>query len=397
MISVEQALAQVLNLFTALDTEEVAVSQARGRVLAEDVVATHNQPPFASSAMDGYAIKRANYDDGAQLTVIGESAAGNRFHGTVGDDQAVRISTGAPVPLGANMVLIQENTRRDPSDAACIYISDGGQSADYIRAAGGDFKIGDRLGAPRWLGPTDIGLIAAMNCRRVSVRRKPQIALLATGDELMPPGGGLGPDQIASSNNYALQALIETYGGTARVLPIARDNADSLRQVLSLAKGADAIVSLGGASVGDHDLIGQMTEDSDLQTAFYKVAMRPGKPLMAGRYNGIPMIGLPGNPVSALVCGHVFLRPALNAMLGLERAALPREEATLAGPLPANGARAHYMRARLEPVHNRPHVTAFTRQDSSLLSVMAQANVLLVRPAEDPPRKVGDTVEVIRI
>lgn len=395
MISVEQALAQVLDLFSPLDTQTVPLTQAHGRVLAADVVATRSQPPFASSAMDGYAIRRSDYANDAFLSVIGESAAGSRYHGAVATGQAVRIFTGAPVPDGADMVLIQEHTAPQPDKT--IQITDPDQAENYIRPAGGDFKIGDRITTPRKLGPSDIGLIAAMNCAQVTVRRKPIIALLATGDELMPPGGTLGPDQIASSNNYTLKSLIEQHGGTARLLPIARDNPDSLRHVLSLAAGADAIVSLGGASVGDHDLVRQVAEDTGLATTFYKVAMRPGKPLMAGRYNGVPMIGLPGNPVSAMVCGHVFLRPALNAMLGLGKHPLPRQQAQLAAPLPPNGSRSHYMRATLNPDQTPASVKAFTRQDSALLSVMAAANALLVRPPNDPARDLGDLVDVIRI
>jgi molybdopterin molybdotransferase len=394
MISVEQALKQVLDLFTPLESEEIHLTEALGRVLAEDVIATHNQPPFASSAMDGFALRRSDVSSGTTLDIIGESAAGDRFPDPVASGQAVRIFTGAPVPEGADMVLIQENTTHSGSK---VTITDADQANDYIRPAGGDFKIGDRLSAPCRLGPTEIGLIAAMNCGRVTVRRKPEIALIATGDELMPPGGELGPDQIASSNNYALKALVEQYGGIARVLPIARDDADSLRMVLSLTQGADAIVTLGGASVGDHDLVRGVAEETGLETAFYKVAIRPGKPLMAGKYNGIPMIGLPGNPVSSLVCGHVFLRPALNAMLGLGRAALPREQAKLAVDQPANGPRCHYMRAQLDTAQGTPVISPFNRQDSSLLSVMARADVLLVRPENDPARSKGETVEFIRL
>ena len=236
-----------------------------------------------------------------------------------------------------------------------------------------------------------------MNVAKVTVRRKPTFALLATGDELMPPGGELGPDQIASSNNYALKALIEQFGGAARLLPIARDDEDSLRTILGLCEDADVIVTLGGASVGDHDLVRQVAEDSGLETSFYKVAMRPGKPLMAGRYNATPMVGLPGNPVSALVCGHVFLRPALNAMLGLEKAPLTRETAILAEDLGPNGPRSHYMRAKLDWADKSLTVKAFDRQDSSLLSVLAQADALLVRPSNDPARRAGETVQIIRI
>ena len=394
MISVEEALSHILDLFEPVGTEQVAIPKAQSRVLAEDVIATHDQPPFASSAMDGYAVRAEDAEIGARLDVIGKSAAGSGFQGTVGAGEAVRIFTGAPVPVGATKIVLQENVTREQRQ---IEITDGPNESSFIRPAGGDFKTGTRLSAPRRLGPSDIGLIAAMNVAKVTVRRKPTFALLATGDELMPPGGELGPDQIASSNNYALKALIEQFGGAARLLPIARDDEDSLRTILGLCEDADVIVTLGGASVGDHDLVRQVAEDSGLETSFYKVAMRPGKPLMAGRYNATPMVGLPGNPVSALVCGHVFLRPALNAMLGLEKAPLTRETAILAEDLGPNGPRSHYMRAKLDWADKSLTVKAFDRQDSSLLSVLAQADALLVRPSNDPARRAGETVQIIRI
>ncbi len=394
MISVEEALSHILDLFEPLGTEQVSISRAQGRVLAEDVVATHDQPPFASSAMDGYAVRAEDAAIGTRLSVIGESAAGSRFDGTLGAGEAVRIFTGAPVPEGAGKVIVQENVKRAQGK---IEIADGPNDSDFIRPSGGDFKTGTRLPAPRRLGASDIGLIAAMNVATVTVRRKPVFALLATGDELMPPGGELGPDQIASSNNYALKALIEQFGGSARLLPIARDDEDSLRAVLDLCEDADAIVTLGGASVGDHDLVRKVAQDSGLETSFYKVAMRPGKPVMAGRYNATPMIGLPGNPVSALVCGHVFLRPALNAMLGLGKEPLPRETALLGSDMGPNGPRSHYMRALLDSTAKSLTVGAFDRQDSSLLSVLAQADALLVRPPNDPARRAGDAVQIIRI
>ncbi len=394
MISVEEALSRVLDLFDPLDAEGVPIANAMGRVLARDMAATHNQPPFAGSAMDGYAVHNADIATGATLTVIGESAAGTRFDGAVSAGQAVRIFTGAPVPLGADRILIQEDCIRDGDS---ITVSDNIDTKLYIRPAGGDFAVGDMVNAPLQLGTNAISLLAAMNIGTVPVRRKPIIALVPTGDELMYPGTPLGPDQICSSNNLGLKAMVEAAGGEARLLPIARDNEAALRTVLDLCEGADAIVTMGGASVGDHDLIGQMAQGQDMETSFYKVAMRPGKPLMAGRYNGIPLIGLPGNPVSSIVCGHIFLRPALNAMLGLGKSALARETATLAQDIKANGPRAHYMRAQMDIIDGTPTCTLFDRQDSSLLSILAKANILMVRSPNDPALKAGDKVDVIRI
>ncbi len=394
MITVEEALAKVLDLFTPLDVEIVPISEAGGRILAKDVAATHNQPPFASSAMDGYAVMSDDIKTGATLTVIGESAAGSRFDGDIKSGEAVRIFTGAPVPPSADKILIQEDCTRD---GGTITVSDNIDTATYIRPAGGDFAIGDILAAPLHLGPNEISLLAAMNIHDIPVRRKPIIALVATGDELVYPGQELGPDNIVSSNNFGLKAMVEAAGAEARLLPIARDNEPALRTVLDLCEGADVIVTLGGASVGDHDLIGQMAQGPDMETSFYKVAMRPGKPLMAGQYNGTPLIGLPGNPVSSIVCGHVFLRPAINTMLGLETKALPREIATLSQDIGANGPRAHYMRACLEVVNGVLTCRPFERQDSSLLSVLAKANCLMVRSPNEEPKKIGDSVEFIRL
>ncbi len=394
MISVDEALAGVLDLFNPLDIEDVPIAEAAGRILGRDVKAHHNQPPFAGSAMDGYAVRSSEIHTGATLKVIGESAAGTRFDGKLGAGQAVRIFTGAPVPIGADRILIQEDCTRSGD---IITVSDNVDTKSYIRPVGGDFAVGDTVFAPRKLGTNDISLLAAMNFGTLPVRRKPVIALVPTGDELVYPGTPLGPDQICSSNNLGLKAMVEAAGGEARLLPIARDNEAALRTVLDLCSGADAIITMGGASVGDHDLVGQMAQGADMETSFYKVAMRPGKPLMAGRYNGIPLIGLPGNPVSSIVCGHIFMRPAINAMLGFAKSALPRETAILTQDLKPNGPRAHYMRAKFSLIDGTPSCTLFDRQDSSLLSILAQANILMVRDPNDPALKAGDKVDIIRL
>ncbi|PCH94215.1 MAG: molybdopterin molybdenumtransferase MoeA [Rhodobacteraceae bacterium] len=388
MISVAQALAQVFDLLEPLGTETISLEQAMGRVLAQDAVASHNQPPFASSAMDGYALVSSDALAGNSLTVIGESAAGSRFDGAIEAGQCVRIFTGAPVPTGANKILIQEDCIRSGNT---ITISQNIDTAAYIRPKGTDFSKGATIPAPRTLTPNDITLLAAMNIGRLTVTRKPVIALVATGDELVMPNTPLGPDQIVSSNNFGLKALIESHGGIARLMPLARDDEAVLRSVLNMCLKVDLIITLGGASVGDHDLMGKMIQSGEMDSSFYKVAMRPGKPLLAGRYKGVPLIGLPGNPVSAMVCGHVFIRPAINALLGLDKTALETLPYTLSHDLGANGARAHYMRA----VVTGASCQVFDRQDSALLSVLAQSNALMVRPPHDPAKSSGDLVDVI--
>jgi molybdopterin molybdotransferase len=392
MITVEQALTNVFDLVSALDTETIPLTDAGGRILAQTAVATRDQPPFASSAMDGYAVQSHDLKTGATLNVIGTSAAGARFDGAVTAGNAVRIFTGAPVPEGADRILIQEDCER--SDEV-ITIGDNLDSSKYIRPAGGDFKVGDEMSAPRQLGPSDVALLAAMNIPNVTVYRKPIIALIATGDELVTVGDTPDMDQIISSNNYGLKVMIEAAGGIARILPIARDTRAELECVLGMCTDVDMIVTLGGASVGDYDLVHSVAGEMGMETAFYKVAMRPGKPLMAGRLRGTPMIGLPGNPVSSMVCGTVFLIPAIKAMLGLPKSPMPSQNATLAIDIGKNGPRAHYMRAVTTVDNGTLTVRPFDRQDSSLLSVLSDANALMVRQPNDPAQNAGTSVQII--
>lgn len=387
MISVQDALNNVLDLVAPLGEETVPLTQALGRVLARPVEANRTQPPFASSAMDGYALRDAEIHQGAQFHVIGESAAGSGFQGSIGPGQAVRIFTGAPVPQDADRVVIQENVAAD-GDQITITDASGGT---HIRPKGGDFLAGETF-APRRLRPNDLALLAAMNIARVPVRIQPDVAILATGDELVPPGQEPGPDQIIASNSYGLHGLLTEAGARPRILPIAPDDMEPLIASFELARGADILVTIGGASVGDHDLIAPAFDRLGIDRSFYKVAMRPGKPLIAGRFGATAVLGLPGNPVSAMVCGEVFLRPMVGKMQGLadHRATRPMR---LCADLPPNGPRAHYMRARIEP-HG---VTPFENQDSSLLSVLARADGLIIRPPGDPARRTGDQVDVLQI
>lgn len=390
MITVSEARALLFNLISPLPGEQVPLVQAAGRVLNVDAVAQRDQPPFAASSMDGYAMKAVEAEQHAQLKVIGEAAAGRRFQGRVGPGQAVRIFTGAPVPEGADFVVIQEDINRSGD---LITISDPPGDKDNIRPLGIDFCIGSTISAPRLLRPEDVALLAAMNIPRVSVTRKPVVALISNGDELVMPGETPGPDQIIASNTFGLKALLEGIGASVRMLPIARDTKSSLKTAFDLAEGADLVVTIGGASVGDHDLVGQVAADLGLDRAFYKVLMRPGKPLMAGHLRGAAMVGLPGNPVSAMVCGYIFLAPMVREMLGLGRGIAPLQTAPLAKDMAANGPREHYMRARVAD----GQVTVFDDQDSSLLTVLAQANALVVRPPNDGPRRVGEAVDYLPI
>ena len=386
MISVAEALDQLFALARPLGVETVPLLQAHGRVLAEDVAATRDQPPFDGSAMDGYAVVDAA--PGMTLRVIGESAAGHGFNGAVRSGEAVRIFTGAPIPIGAKRVVIQEDVERDGDQ---ITITDKLESNTHIRPAGGDFRVGDTVSKSRVIGANDIALMAAMNIADVPVMRRPVVALISTGDELVMPGETPGPDQIIASNTFGLHALLRDLGAAPRLLPIAFDNEASLRTAFDLAQGADLIVTIGGASVGDYDIVANLAPQLGFDQQFYKVAMRPGKPLMAGTFDNAMMIGLPGNPVSAMVCGHVFVAPVIRAMLGLPARPAPRMTAPLAQGLPPNGPREHYMRARFED----GGLVAFGSQDSSLLSILGAADALIVRPPHDPEQAKGTLVEYL--
>lgn len=390
MISVTQALDHLFALADVLPVETVPLRAASGRVLAQGVTTARTQPPFAASSMDGYALNGIEADLHAQFKVVGESAAGHRWKGTLKPGQCVRIFTGAPVPDGADKVVIQEDVSRS-GDMISITSEPG--EKDNIRPAGIDFAAGMVMDAPRVLTPGDIALLASMNIAQLPVRRAPVVALISTGDELVMPGEAPGPDQIIASNTYGLAAMLDRLGATPRILPIAHDSEASLRTVFALAEGADLIVTIGGASVGEHDLVASVAGELGMEQAFYKVAMRPGKPLMAGRLHGAAMVGLPGNPVSAMICGTVFLTPMIRAMQGLGHAPMPRKVMPLAGALPANGPREHYMRACVAD----GQVSDAGAQDSSLLSVLARANALIVRPPHDPARTAGETVDVIDI
>lgn len=384
MISVDEALGHVLALAAPLPTENIALKHAAERVLAKDIIARRDQPPFPASVMDGYAVAGAH----PTYAVIGEAAAGHAFGGALQDGQCIRIFTGAPLPDGATRVIIQEDVDRAGDQ---ITVKQNADPDRYIRDKGMDFTVGDLIQAPCRLSPAKLALTAAMNVAEVSVYRRPVVAIIATGDELVMPGETPSDDQIIASNSFGLSSMLASEGADARMLPIARDTEASLEAVLSLTQGADLIVTIGGASVGDHDLVGQVAAKLGLDRAFYKIAMRPGKPLMAGRLGETPMIGLPGNPVSSMVCGHVFLRPMLRAMQGLPKSPLPTKTAPLAAPVGPNGPREHFMRATL----NEGKITVFERQDSSLLSVLAAANVLVIRPKHDPALEAGTEVSFI--
>lgn len=393
MIPVADALHRLLaSVNGPMSAEQVCLHDGLDRVLANDIAATRTQPPFSASAMDGYAVRACDTGAGCQLDVIGESAAGRGFAGQVGPRQAVRIFTGAPVPQGADTILIQENAEGVGSSRITALQEE--PAGRFIRKAGLDFTSGDTLlRAGHVLKPAMLGLAAAMGHARLPVRRKPRVAILATGDELVPPGLPTGPDQIVASNSYALAGLVRQYGGEPFDLGIAQDTMASLAAAFARARDgrADVLVTLGGASVGDHDLVQAALAAEGMELGFWQVAMRPGKPLMHGRLGGMIVLGLPGNPVSSIVCGHVFLRPLITAMLGRDpHAELRLRKGRLGCDLPANDARADYLRARLEEEGSAIVAHPFLRQDSSMLATLAKAEALVVRAPFATPAKTGD-------
>ena len=404
LLPVADALERILAAAPLMAGEEAPVSAALGRVTAEPVRSRRTQPPVAMSAMDGYAVRAQDVTTvPVTLNRVGSAPAGGSYEGTLQAGQTVRIFTGGPVPDGADAIVIQEDVDAESeNDGAKIAVREGAAAGRYIRPAGLDFKIGDvGIEAGRAITARDVGLAAAMNVPWIMVRRRPKVAILATGDEIVRPGEPIGPNQIVSSNSYALSALVRACGGEPVVLGIAPDTIEGIQQLVRGARGMDLVLTTGGASVGEHDLV-QKALGTDaygpggLEVDFWRIAMRPGKPLIFGTVGGTPMLGLPGNPVSTLVCGMIFVKPAIEAMLDLKREAAPPVRARLGSALTENDQRQDYLRATLTTDANGERTaTPFNRQDSSMLARLAQADCLIMRPAHDPARSPGDWMEIL--
>jgi molybdopterin molybdotransferase len=396
MLSVEEAIQRIERAISPLGAETVSLDQALGRVLAEPLEARLTQPPADVSAMDGYAVRAADVEAlPATLRIVQRIAAGQPPSGAVGSGEAARIFTGAQVPPGADTVVIQENC--DEADGHVTVREGKRNPGQHIRKAGLDFAAGDiALHSGRRLTARDISLAAAMNRPWLKVTRRPRIALLSTGDELVNPGDPVGPAQIIGSNGIGLAALVRTFGGEPVNLGIARDNLADLDRAIEGALGFDALVTSGGASVGEHDLVQQALARRGVQLDFWKIAMRPGKPLMFGTLGALKVLGLPGNPVSTIVTALLFLKPAVERMLGLAGVEPAREVALLGKDMPANDTRQDYVRARLVTSAEGGKVaTPFSPQDSSMLSLIARADCLIVRKPHAPEAKAGDVVDII--
>ncbi|MCX7379331.1 MAG: molybdopterin molybdotransferase MoeA [Alphaproteobacteria bacterium] len=396
MIPVEEARTRILAGIAPTHAEVVALAEAWGRVLARPVLSRLTQPPRDVSAMDGYALRAADATLGATLKVVGAAPAGHPWEGTLAAGEALRLFTGSVVPDGADSILLQEDATRS-GDA--VTVNEAATQGRHIRRAGQDFAAGDTLIAPgKRLNARDIGLAAAGNNAWLTVHRRPRVAILATGDEIALPGDPIPPGGIVSSNSHALAALVRAAGGDPVVLPIAPDDRAALMAAADSVHGMDLLLTSGGASVGDHDLVQEALGARGLIVDFWQIAMRPGKPLMHGRLGEVAMIGLPGNPVSSLVCAILFVVPALQKLSGLPAAAPPTVMARLGAPLAANDKRADHLRATLSTAPDGMLVaTAFPRQDSSILRLMAQADALILRAAHAPAAEAGAMVPVIRL
>lgn len=397
LMPVEEARDRILKGVKPLPAEAVALDKTLGRVLAKPVKALRDQPPFVGSAMDGYAVIAADVaETPATLKLIGTSAAGCGFRGKVLPGQCVRIFTGAPMPKGADAVVIQENV--EGRGTSSIQVLQPVKPQQNVRAAGLDFRRGDALlPAGQRLNARDIGLAAAANAAELMVRRRPVVAIIATGDELVLPGMKPGADQIVSSNSHAIAAMAQHLGAQVINFGIVPDNLKATERAIARAAKADILLTTGGASVGDHDHVQEALKNSGVKIDFWKIAMRPGKPFMYGRRKGQHVLGLPGNPVSALVCARLFLKPLIDALLGLP-VSDDLVEARLGAPMKENDTRQDYVRATLsEGPDGSRTVTPFSRQDSSMQRTFREAGALIVRPPHAPAASRLDVVKILRL
>ena len=393
MISVDEATARILDRMRPVGTETVPLSAGAGRILATTIQARLDQPPADLSAMDGYALRA---DDPGPWMVIGSAPAGHPFDGTVGHGQALRLFTGSLIPAGADAVAIQEDADRDGDR---LTLRETPVRGRHIRPRGGDFRHGDHLlGAGQRLSARAIGLAAAANHPWLTVHRRPRVAILATGDEIALPGEPIRPGGIVSSNAHALAALIAETGADPVVLPIASDDMAEIAATADQLVGIDLLVTTGGASVGEHDLIQKALGERGFAPDFWKIAMRPGKPLIFGHLGATPVLGLPGNPVSAFVCAVLFLVPALKRLAGQPESQVAITRGTLATSMPANDRRADYVRTAIATAADGTvRVTPFPRQDSSHLRVLALADALAIRAPHAPAAAEGDAIDLIRL
>ncbi len=397
LLPVREAQERLIKSLTPLGTERITLGKAAGRILAEDLVARRTQPPFDASAMDGFAVRHADVRAlPVTLKIVEEIPAGKMPEAKVGAGEAARLYTGSPIPAGADTVVIQEHTTYT-DDLSEVTVNEITGEGAHIRAAGNDFSEDDRLLAKGMrLDARAVTLAAAMNCAEVAVAKRPRTAIISSGDELVPVGTAPGPGQIIASNGIGLAVWLAAHGAEARDFGIVPDDVGALTKALTEAAACDLILTIGGASVGAHDHVGEAVQAAGGAIDFWRVAMKPGKPIMVGKVGAAPLIGLPGNPASAFVGAEVFVAPALAALEGAPDPIPAPLRARLAHDMPATGAREEYVRAKLEPgADGVPLAHPFPRQDSSLMTVLAEAGALILRPAGAGPAKAGEMVDAL--
>ncbi|MDN6713446.1 MAG: molybdopterin molybdotransferase MoeA [Acetobacter sp.] len=395
MLDVATARARILENLLPCGQETVALSAACGRILAQDVHARRANPPVCVSAMDGYAVRAADTRPDAVLQIIDEAPAGRPSTRVVAAGQCIRLFTGSQIPAGADAIIIQENTQRAGQQ---ITLTQAAKAGQFIRRQGQDFAQGAvLLSAGSRLGPRDIGLAAAGGLVWLPVFRRPRVGILATGDEILLPGDTAPPDGIFNSASFMLAALLGQNGADSIVLPVARDNATSLSNAFAHTRDLDMLITIGGASVGAYDLVRPTLEKAGLVQNFWKIAMRPGKPLMSGTLHGMPVLGLPGNPVAALVCSLVFVLPALHKLMGIAVAdTMQTQTALLGADVPENDQRQDFLRATLQTTQEGQLVaTPFGPQDSAQLNILSKSQALIIRPPHDPAQKAGTACQIM--
>ena len=393
MISTKTALDRMLKRTKKRNKQSIPINECYNRVLATDALAKHSQPPFDTAAMDGFAIKKRNKIAGTKLTVIGQCAAGENFNGLVKINQAVRIFTGAPLPKGADCIVIQEDVF---IKADTIIINQTSETSDFIRKSGSDFSKGYTVKAPARINPVMVSLLAAMNYDKVEVYQTPSVAIISIGDELVEPGNIIPKNKIVASNSYGLAAMLTSFGAAPKVFAISPDTIPSIKEKISEAKSFDLILTIGGASVGAFDLVLESAKSVGLKVVFQSVAMKPGKPLLAGIIENTLMVGLPGNPISSLICCYVMVKPIIEKMLGLAK---KNDQlniiAKLGSDLEANGKREHFLRAILKNDNGSFVVYPQKRQDSSLITELSQSNALIKRAPNAPALPIGQAIEIL--
>tara|TARA_B100000676_G_C18080115_1_gene850563 strand:+ start:1175 stop:2389 length:1215 start_codon:yes stop_codon:yes gene_type:complete len=397
MIQVSEAERRILAAISPMPLEQVVITDSFGRVAGEDIHSRRTQPPMPVSAMDGYAVRAEDVlNTPTKLQIVGYAPAGASYEKPLKTGEAVRIFTGAPVPIGANAIIIQEDTEQV---GEFVLINESATSGRYIRPAGLDFSEDDILiSAGTRMTARHVGLMAAMNVPWMMAHRRPRVAILATGDEIVMPGDPIGQNQIVSSNAIALSAFVKAMGGQPVLLGIAPDDRNALRQIASGISGNDILVTTGGASVGDHDLVQDVLSNRGMNVDFWRIAMRPGKPLMFGVIDQIPVLGLPGNPVSSLVCAMIFLRPALAKMQGLKKVQHEIHRMISASDLPENDHRQDYLRAKIETTATKDKtIRAFSEQDSSMMATLTKSDALIIREPYAPALKAGESVNILKM